>query len=113
MTLGSGGFHNVLQAIKQSCEAGATGGTINVGTGTAGLNLPRDVWSSPTGAQVGGYNGTWGADGSSININIQNDAGLHSFAYHLAHNRQSPIGPLSTIFQKFSVKVSNPCAGLN
>jgi hypothetical protein len=109
----SAGFHHALQTITASCQAGKTGGAINVGTGEAGLSLPSDIWSSPTGVQVGGYNGTWGVDGTSIDLNITSYAGLKSFAYHRLPNRQSATGPLSTIVQKFSFKVPNPCADSN
>lgn len=107
----SGGVRNVPRTIKANCEAGATSGRINVGTGEAAQNLLGDIWRSPTGAQVGGYNGTWTTNGGTVDIDITNDAGLHSFAYHVPSNRQFPTGPFSTIFQHFSFKAPNPCAG--
>lgn len=102
----SAGFRTTL---RNACSSGKSAGPFNVGTYQAAFNLPYDLVHSPTGAQVGGYVGTYSVQGNSISIRIHNEAGANSFFYHRVPNSPFSRGPFRTINQDFSITLSNPC----
>jgi RHS repeat-associated protein len=67
-------------------------------------------WSS-TALQVGGFAGASVINNGNgtATFTIPNDAGTHSFFYHLVPNRQGHTGPLRTIQQTF--KWTEPISG--
>jgi hypothetical protein len=69
-------------------------------TGEAARESPP--WASTTPGQVGGFMGTAHNNGDgTVTFTIYNDAGLHSFAYHVLPDRPGKTGPMRTIHQTF------------
>ncbi|MGE4170774.1 MAG: RHS repeat-associated core domain-containing protein [Candidatus Margulisiibacteriota bacterium] len=55
-----------------------------------------------TGAQVGGFRGQYVNNGDgTVTYTIKNEAGTHSFFYHMLPNLPFKTGPMSTITQTF------------
>jgi hypothetical protein len=102
----SAGFQS---AIHRACGSGKSAGPFNVGTGQAAFNLPYDITHSPTGAQLGGYVGTYSLQGNSMSIRIHNEAGANSFFYHGPPNSPFSRGPFRTINQDFAITLQSPC----
>jgi RHS repeat-associated protein len=77
---------------------------LGYGTGQAAEDtlLNPGEWSS-TALQVGGFAGASVINNGNgtATFTIPNDAGAHSFLYHLAPNREGDTGPMRTIQQTF------------
>ena len=109
--MSSGGFQAINQQINLACQAGKTGGNLNLSTPGAAQEIPYDILHSPVGGQVGGYNGSWAVNGNTATVTIVNNAGLNSFLYHIPPNAPWTRGPGRTIHQTFVIKEPSPCGG--
>ena len=107
--MASRGFQQVNAYIQRQCSAGRTSGEFELTTSQAARNLLYDAVHSPTGVQVGGYNGTWATSGNVGKVTFTNVAGLNSFAYHVLPNSPIGFGPFRTIKQTFQITEPNPC----
>jgi RHS repeat-associated protein len=107
--MSSKGFTVINQQIKRACQAGATGGKLDLGSWQAAKDIPYDVFHSPVGGEVGGYNGTWSIRAGTARIQIVNYAGTYSFFYHAVNDRTGISGPFRTIKQTFDIEEPNPC----
>jgi hypothetical protein len=99
----------VNQQIKQGCASGKTSNSLNLESMDAFKNIPYDLFHSPVGGQVGGYQGDWKVSDGTAQITIVNYAGAYSFFYHAVDDRKGTSGPFRTIKQTFVIKEPSPC----